>query len=119
VGPPMEQRGVRYEIKVGIEKSHWVWIVHTSPTPRQGSVEGTRQAAIVAAQRAIDAWWRRRHGRQAARVQSQPKTCRLCRALMQCARELPQFGPSPAIQVYVCPDCGEVEMSERQQQEAQ
>src|SRR3954467_13266915 len=43
---PMEHRGVQYEIKVGIEKSHWVWIVHISPTPRQGSVEGTRQAAI-------------------------------------------------------------------------
>jgi hypothetical protein len=119
-GPPMEHRGVRYEIKVGIAKSHWVWIVHISPTPRQGSVEGTRQDAIIAAQRAINDWWRRRYGRHATRVESQPKTplCRRCGALMQLARELPQLGPSPAIRVFVCADCGEVEMNEPRRRQA-
>jgi hypothetical protein len=66
---PMEHRGVRYEIKVGIERNHFVWIIYTSPRSRQGSIRGTRQAAVSAAERAISAWWRRQHGHQAARVQ--------------------------------------------------
>ena len=64
----MEHRGVRYEIKRAIGKNQWVWIVHSSPRPRQGSIEGTRQAAILAAERTINIWWQRRHGRDAVRV---------------------------------------------------
>ena len=65
----MEHRGVRYEVKMSIGgKNQWIWIVHTSPRPRQGSIEGTRQAAILAAQRAINIWWQRRHGRNSVRV---------------------------------------------------
>ena len=64
----MEHRCVRYEIKRAIGKNQWVWIVHSSPRPRQGSIEGTRQAAVLAAERTINIWWQRRHGRDAVRV---------------------------------------------------
>jgi hypothetical protein len=64
----MEHRGVRYEIKMAIGKNQWTWIVHTSPSSRQGSIEGTRQAAIRAAERTINNWWHKKHGRKAARV---------------------------------------------------
>jgi hypothetical protein len=64
----MEHRGVRYEIKKGIERNRWVWIVHTSPIPREGSIEGTRQAAILAAERSINIWRRSRHGENVARA---------------------------------------------------
>ena len=64
----MEHRGVRYEIKKAIERNQWIWIVHTSPRSRQGQIEGTRQAAILVAERAINIWWKRRHGDVAARA---------------------------------------------------
>jgi hypothetical protein len=56
----MEHRGVRYEIKIAVGRSQWTWIVHTSSKPLHGSVEGSRQAAILAAEKAIDRWWAKR-----------------------------------------------------------
>jgi len=64
----MEQRGVRYEIKLAPGGRQWVWIVHTSPNPKRGSAEGgTRQVAILAAEKAINRWWKQRYGLDAAR----------------------------------------------------
>ena len=51
----MRFRGIDFEIKVGINRSQWVWVIHT-PTPRQGHVTGARELAVIAAKRAIDDW---------------------------------------------------------------
>jgi hypothetical protein len=65
----MEHRGVRYEIKLAPGGRQWVWIVHTSPNPKRGLVEGgPRQVAILAAEKAINRWWKLRHALDAARV---------------------------------------------------
>src|SRR5262245_62536567 len=64
----VEHRGVRYEIKIAPGRSQWTWIVHSSPKPKQGSVEGPRRIAILAAEKVINRWWKQRHGRSAARV---------------------------------------------------
>jgi hypothetical protein len=64
----VEHRGVRYEIKIAPGRGQWTWIVHTSPKSRQGSVEGPRRVAILAAEKAINRWWNQRHGLNAARV---------------------------------------------------
>jgi hypothetical protein len=46
-----------------------VWIVHASPNPKRGLVEGApRQVAILAAEKAINRWWKQRHGLDAART---------------------------------------------------
>ena len=65
----MEHRGVRYEIKLAPGGRQWVWIVHTSPNPKRGLVEGgPRQLAIFAAEKAINRWWKQRHGLDTARA---------------------------------------------------
>ena len=65
----MEHRGVRYEIKLAPGGSQWVWIVHASPNPKRGLVEGgPRRVAILAAEKAINRWWQQRHGLDAARA---------------------------------------------------
>jgi hypothetical protein len=56
----VEHRGVRYEIKVVIGRSQWTWIAHTPPKPREGSIEGAKRDAILAAEKAIDRWWAKR-----------------------------------------------------------
>jgi hypothetical protein len=56
----VEHRGVKYEIKIAVGRSQWIWIVHTSPKPRHGSVEGPKRDAILAAEKAIDRWWAKR-----------------------------------------------------------
>jgi hypothetical protein len=56
----VEHRGVRYEIKISVGRSQWIWIVHTSPKPRHGSIEGPKGDAILAAEKAIDRWWAKR-----------------------------------------------------------
>ena len=56
----VEHRGVRYEIKVAIGRSQWIWIAHTPPKPREGSIEGAKRDAILAAEKAIDRWWAKR-----------------------------------------------------------
>ena len=50
----MEHRGIRYEIKVAIGRSQWTWIAHTPPKPREGSIEGAKRDATLAAEKAID-----------------------------------------------------------------
>jgi hypothetical protein len=47
--------GIHFDIKIGVVKNQWIWVIHT-PTPRQGHVVGPRELAITAAKRAIDAW---------------------------------------------------------------
>jgi hypothetical protein len=56
----VEHRGVRYEIKIAIGRSQWTWIVHTPPKPLEGSIEGAKRDAILAAEKAIDRWWAKR-----------------------------------------------------------
>jgi len=51
----MRYRGIEYEIKAGVGRNEWIWIVQT-PKPRRGSVIGSRQRAIFVAEKAIDAW---------------------------------------------------------------
>ena len=51
----MRFRGIDYDVKVGINKRQWVWVIHT-PKPRQGETIGSHERAIAAAKRAIDAW---------------------------------------------------------------
>jgi hypothetical protein len=51
----MRFRGIDFDVKLGVGKSQWSWVVHI-PTPRQGHVMGPRALAIAAARRAIDAW---------------------------------------------------------------
>jgi hypothetical protein len=51
----MRHRGVDFDVRVGINKRQWVWVVHLAK-PKQGEVIGARERAIIAAQRAIDAW---------------------------------------------------------------
>ena len=64
----VEHRGVRFEIKLAPGGRQWVWIVHTSPNPRQGLVGGPRQLATFEALKAINRWWKQRHGSDAART---------------------------------------------------
>jgi hypothetical protein len=64
----MEHRGVRYQIKIAPGRRQWTWVVHTSPKPKQGSVEGPRRVAVLAAEKVIDRWWYQRHSLSAARV---------------------------------------------------
>jgi hypothetical protein len=51
----MRFRGIDFDIKIGVGKSQWIWVIHT-PTPRQGRVTGPRARAVTAAKRAIDTW---------------------------------------------------------------
>jgi hypothetical protein len=55
----MEYWGIRYEIKKGIERAEWVWVIHTDK-PREGKVTGSRDEAVSAAIRSIQGW-RKRH----------------------------------------------------------
>jgi hypothetical protein len=64
----MEHRGVRYEIKIAPGRGQWTWVAHISPKPKQGSVEGSRRAAVLAAEKVINRWWKQRHGLDAARA---------------------------------------------------
>jgi hypothetical protein len=57
----MEHRGIRYEVKKGIGKNEWVWLIHT-PKLKQGKIAGDRDRAVYAAMRAIDHWCYRHPG---------------------------------------------------------
>src|SRR5262249_39752077 len=67
-GCVMEHRGVRYEIKISPGRNEWTWVAYTSPRPKQGSVQGSREAAVLAAEKVINRWWKHRHGLDAARA---------------------------------------------------
>jgi hypothetical protein len=49
----MEHRGVRYEIKIAVGRSQWTWIAHTPPKPLEGSIEGAKRDAILAAEKRL------------------------------------------------------------------
>ena len=51
----MQYRDIAFDIKVSIERGEWVWVVHT-PKPRQGKLTGPREAVVLHAKSAIDAW---------------------------------------------------------------
>ena len=51
----MLYRGIQYDIKLGISRNEWIWLIHT-PKPRQGVVIGSRNRAIFYAEKAINAW---------------------------------------------------------------
>ena len=51
----MLYRGIQYDIKVGISRNEWIWLIHM-PKPRQGVVIGSRNRAIFYAEKAINAW---------------------------------------------------------------
>jgi hypothetical protein len=54
----MEHRGIQYEIKKGIGRDEWAWVVHT-PNPREGRINGFRDEAVSAAIRFIEGWCKR------------------------------------------------------------
>ena len=56
----LEHRGVRYEIKIAVGRSQWIWIVHTPTRPLEDSIGGAKRDAILAAEKAIDRWWAKR-----------------------------------------------------------
>jgi hypothetical protein len=51
----MQHRGIRYDVRMAAGPKQWVWTVHT-PSPKQGEVSGTRDRAVAAAKKAIQAW---------------------------------------------------------------
>jgi len=51
----MRHRGISFDVKIGVNKRQWIWVIHTSK-PRQGEVIGSKERATIAAHRAIDAW---------------------------------------------------------------
>jgi magnesium transporter len=55
---PMEYRGIRYDIKQGIERDEWAWVVHT-PKAKEGRISGSRDEAVSVAIRSIEAWCHR------------------------------------------------------------
>ena len=58
----MEYRGVRYAIRIGIDKGLWQLAVYLpdSELPAEKPVIGTRQEAEIAARAIIDAWLKKR-----------------------------------------------------------
>jgi hypothetical protein len=58
----MEYRGVRYAIRIGIDKGQWRLAVYLpdSELPAEKRVIGTRQDAESAARAIINAWLKRR-----------------------------------------------------------
>jgi hypothetical protein len=54
----MEYRGIQYDIKKGIERDEWAWVVHT-PKPMEGRISGSRDEAVSAAIRSIQGWCKR------------------------------------------------------------
>jgi hypothetical protein len=51
----MQYRGIEYDIRVGIGRNEWVWVIHTRK-PRQGKSIGSRNTAVFHAEKAIDTW---------------------------------------------------------------
>jgi hypothetical protein len=51
----MEHRGIHYDVKMGAGHNVWIWTVHT-PNPKQGTVQGRRERAVAAAEKAINNW---------------------------------------------------------------
>jgi hypothetical protein len=58
----MEHRGVRYAIRIGIERERWRVAIHPpgNVLPKERTVLGTREDAEIIARSMIDAWLRKR-----------------------------------------------------------
>jgi hypothetical protein len=58
----MEHRGVRYAIRIGIERERWRVAIHPpgNVLPEERTVLGTRKDAEIIARSMIDAWLRKR-----------------------------------------------------------
>jgi len=58
----MEHRGVRYAIRIGIERERWRVAIHPpgNVLPEERMVFGTREDAEITARSMIDAWLRKR-----------------------------------------------------------
>jgi hypothetical protein len=58
----MEHRGVRYAIRIGIERERWRVAIHPpgNALPEEKTVLGTREDAEITARSMIDAWLRKR-----------------------------------------------------------
>ena len=58
----MEHRGVRYTIRIGIERERWRVAIHPlgNVLPEERTVLGTRKDAENTARSLIDAWLRKR-----------------------------------------------------------
>ena len=54
----MQYRGIKYDIKKGIKRDEWTWVIHT-PKPREGRISGSRDEAVSAAIRFIQGWCKR------------------------------------------------------------
>ena len=51
-------QGIQYDIKKGIERDEWAWVIHT-PKCREGRTNGSRDEAVSAAIRYIREWCKR------------------------------------------------------------
>ncbi len=58
----MEHRGVRYAIRIGIEREQWRVVIHFpgKGLPEERTVFGARDDAEIAARLMINAWQRKR-----------------------------------------------------------
>jgi hypothetical protein len=56
----MEHRGVRYAIRIGIERQQWRVTIHPPATGFERTVFGTREDAEITARSMINAWLRER-----------------------------------------------------------
>jgi hypothetical protein len=58
----VEHRGIQYEVKIGIVRNQWAWVIHTPPKLRRGNSTGPRDSAVLAAMKAIDQWYYKHPG---------------------------------------------------------
>jgi hypothetical protein len=58
----MEHRGVRYAIRIGIERTQWRVAIHPpgNRLPEERTVSGTREDAEITARSMINAWLKKR-----------------------------------------------------------
>jgi len=58
----MEHKGVRYAIRIGIEREKWRVVIHfpSNSSPEERTVFGTREDAQNAARSRINAWLKKR-----------------------------------------------------------
>jgi hypothetical protein len=58
----MEHRGIRYAIRIGIERGQWRVAIHLPGhgLPEERTVFGTREDAKIAARSMINAWLKKR-----------------------------------------------------------
>lgn len=66
----MEYRGVRYAIRIGINKRLWLLAVYLPELPAERPVIGKRQDAEIAAHAIIDAWLEKRFREQLDRARN-------------------------------------------------